>query len=130
MTNLKPGLTNTITNTVTTQHLASSMGSGLAPVLATPFLVALCEECARLSVDPFLPEGLQTVGTHIDLYHIAATPPGMQVTIEAELVEIEGQKLRFKVSARDEVEKIGYGEHERFIIDTERFSNRLAKKTL
>lgn len=128
MTTLKIGLSNTLTNHVAEKHLASSMGSGLAPVLATPILVAFCEECARLSVDPYLPEGKQTVGTHIDLYHTAATPLGMQVTIQSELVEIDDKRLRFKVFAQDEVEKIGYGEHERFIIDTERFKSRLAKK--
>jgi predicted thioesterase len=97
-------------------------------VLATPALVAFCEECARLAVDGLLPEGQQTVGTEIRLRHLAATPPGMQVTLRAELIAVEGRRLRFHVEAWDEVERIGEAEHERFIIDVERFQQRVAEK--
>jgi len=122
------GLSNETTRLVEERHLASAWGSGLAPVLATPALVAFCEECARLAVDPLLPAGQQTVGTRIDIRHLAATPPGMQVTVRAELVEVDGRRLRFRVEAWDAVEKIGEAEHERFIIDAARFQQRVAEK--
>jgi predicted thioesterase len=128
MSAIGAGLTNTTTRLVDQRHLAREWGSGLAAVLATPVLVAFCEECARLAVDPLLPEGQQTVGTWISLRHLAATPPGMQVTVKAELVEVDGRRLRFSVEARDDLERIGEAEHERFVIDVERFEARVAEK--
>jgi fluoroacetyl-CoA thioesterase len=125
---IEPGLTNETTRLVEERHLASVWGSGLAPVLATPALVAFCEECARLTVDPLLPAGQQTVGTQISIRHLAATPPGMQVTVRAELVEVDGRRLCFQVEAWDEAERIGKAEHERFIIDAERFQRRITEK--
>lgn len=125
---IQPGLTHETSRQVESRHLASAWGSGLADVLATPALVAFCEACARLAVDPLLPKGQQTVGTRIDLRHLAATPPGMTVTVRAELVEVDGRRLRFRVEAWDAVEKIGEAEHERFIIDVARFSQRVAEK--
>jgi predicted thioesterase len=125
---IKPGLTNETTHRVEDNHLASEWGSGLAQVLATPVLVGFCEQCARLAVDPLLPEGQSTVGTRIDIRHLAATPPGLQVTLQAELVEVEGRRLRFRIEARDEVERIGDAEHERFIIDAERFQKGVEEK--
>lgn len=111
------------------RHLASAVGSGAAAVFSTPMLVALCEEAARQLVDPTLPPGQQTVGTWVNIRHLAATPPGMRVTARARLVETDRRRLRFEVEAWDEVEKVGEGEHERFIIDTDRFEARLAEKT-
>jgi predicted thioesterase len=110
------------------RHLASAWGSGLAPVFGTPMLVALCEEASRVSVEPFLGPGQQTVGTRVSLRHTAATPPGMRVTARAELVEVEGRRLRFRVEAFDEEEKIGEAEHDRFIVDGERFQSRIQDK--
>lgn len=128
MTTITVGLSHEISHLVEEKHLASTWGSGLAPVLATPMLVAFCEECARLSVDPLLAAGQQTVGTHIDLQHLAATPTGLTVRLRSELVQVEGRRLRFRVEAWDEVELICRGKHERFIIDTTRFEQRLAEK--
>lgn len=125
---LKPGLTNEMTWLVTEDHLASAFGSGLVEVLATPVLVGFCAECARLAVDPLLGEGEKTVGTHVSLRHLAATPPGMHVRVRAELVEVDGRRLRFHVAAWDEEERIGEAEHERFIINVERFARRIADK--
>lgn len=125
---IKPGLTNEKTWQVERQHLASSFGSGLVDVLATPVLAGFCEETARTAVDPLLPEGQKTVGTHIDLRHLAATPLGMWVTIRAELVAVRDRRLRFRIEARDEMEPIGEAQHERFIIDVERFERRIAEK--
>jgi predicted thioesterase len=128
MSSIQPGLTHETSRRVEEDHLASVWGSGLAPVLATPMLVAFCEECARLAVDPLLPVGQQTVGSSINLRHLAATPPGMQVTVRAELKKIEGRRLQFQVEAWDETEQVGAAEHERFIIDVERFQQRIAEK--
>jgi predicted thioesterase len=91
-------------------------------------LVAFCEECARLTVEPHLSPGQQTVGTWVNLRHLAATPEGMQVTIRTELVKVEERRLHFRFEAWDELEKIGEGEHERFVIDVERFQRRVSEK--
>lgn len=126
---IEPGLTNQIVRRVEEQHLANRWGSGLADVLATPVLVAFCEECARLAVDPLLPDGQQTVGTSIDIRHQAATPPGMHVTIRAELTRVAGRRLCFRIQAWDDAERVGDAQHERFIIDVARFQRRVAEKT-
>ena len=125
---LEAGLKNEKTWLVAKEHLASAFGSGLVDVLATPVLVGLCEECSRAAVDPLLGEGEKTVGSSISLRHLAATPPGMHVTVKSELVEVEGRRLRFKIEAFDEVERIAEADHERFVIDVERFDRRIAEK--
>ena len=125
---LEVGLANEIERTVERKDLASAFGSGLVDGLATPALVGFCEECARLTVDHLLTDGRQTVGTRIDLRHLAATPMGMEVTVHAKLVEVDGRRLLFTVEARDEEESICEAEHERFIIDSERFARRLTDK--
>ena len=126
---IEVGTTNEMTWTVEREHLASAFGSGLVDVLATPVLVGFCEECARTMVDPHLPPGRKTVGTSIRLDHLAATPLGMRVTVTATLVEIDGQRLRFEIDARDEVESVGRATHERFVIDADRFDKRIREKT-
>ncbi len=128
MSGIQAGLKYETSHMVTNEHLASHLGSGLAPVLATPALVAFCEECARLGVDKLLPEGQQSVGSRITLCHLAPTPPGMKVKIQSELIEIDGRRLQFRIRAWDEVEEIGDAEHERFIVDSRRFGERLAQK--
>ena len=128
MSAIEPGLTNETVRRVEDCHLAREWGSGLAEVLATPALVAFCEECARLTVDKLLPTGQQTVGTWVSIRHLAATPPGMRVTVRAELVQVDGRRLRFKIEARDEAELVGEAEHEPYVIDTGRFEKRLAEK--
>ena len=129
MDELKPGLSYQMEYRVEEQHLASSWGSGLAEVLATPVLVAFCEECSRLLVEPLLPADQQTVGTLINLQHLAATPLGVGVRVRAELVKVAGARLSFRVQAWDDVELIAEGEHERFVIDPGRFQSRLDKKS-
>jgi fluoroacetyl-CoA thioesterase len=126
--NMQVGDVNEVTWTVEARHLASAIGSGAAEVFSTPMLVALCEETARGVVDPGLPAGQQTVGTRVDVRHLGATPPGMRVTARAKLREINGRRLRFWVEVSDEVEKVGECDHERAIIDTARFEQRLAEK--
>ena len=125
---IEPGLTNEMTWLIDEKHLASAFGSGLVDVLATPVLVGFCEQTARTAVDPLLGEGQRTVGTSITLRHTAATPLGMKVTVRATLVEVERRHLLFEIEAQDEQEQIAKAQHERFIIDTERFERRVAKK--
>lgn len=108
--------------TVVTEHnTASAVGSGLVPVFATPYMIALMENAAVNAVTPHLEEGQGTVGTHLDVSHDAATPVGMKVWAECRLKEIDGKRLVFDVAAFDEAGPIGKGTHERFIINTEKF---------
>jgi len=113
---------------VGTNDTASRIGSGRVPVLGTPVMITLIEEAALACIEDALPEGHQSLGTHLDVSHIAATPIGMTITAEAELVEIDGRKLVFDVRARDEVELIGEGRHMRVIVDAGRFEARIAEK--
>ena len=106
------------------EHTAAAWGSGSLLVLATPQMVALMEGAAVRAVDPLLPPGHQTVGTHLDVGHIAATALGHKVTARAELIEIDGRKLCFRVQAYDDAGKIGEGLHHRFIVDELRFMQR------
>lgn len=122
------GQKNEVSEIVEEKHLASSMRDGLARVLATPYVAELVEESGRAMIDPHLPEGRQTVGLSINLRHTAPTPPGMKVTAIAELVEIDGRRLAFKVEVFDDEEKIAEAEHERFIIDSDRFYKRVDEK--
>lgn len=125
---IEPGLTNEITHVVAESDTAAVYGSGLAPVLSTPHLVALMENAARTALTPYLASGQSTVGTGIDIRHLAATPVGMSVRIRAEVTEVALPRVCFRVEAWDAVEKIGEGEHERFIVDTARFMARVARK--
>jgi len=125
---IETGMTNERSWTVEPEHLASAFGSGLVEALSTPTLVGFCEECARTMVDPKLPIGRKTVGMSIRIDHLAATPPGMRVTVTAELVEIDGRRLRFEIEAYDEMDRIGRATHERFVIDADRFDDRLRRK--
>jgi fluoroacetyl-CoA thioesterase len=122
------GTTNEMAWTVDREHLASAFGSGLVDVLATPVLVGFCEECARTMVEPHLSPGQKTVGTSIQLDHLAATPLGMRITVRATLTEVDRRRLRFEIEARDEVELAGRATHERFIIDSDRFEQRIRVK--
>lgn len=123
------GLSAEITHEVTDQDTAASYGSGLVPVLSTPHLIALMENAAQQVLNPHMEAGQSAVGTHIDMRHLAATPVGMQVRVRAELTQIDGRRLRFKIEAWDAQEKIGTCDHERFIIDKARFMQRLEKKS-
>ena len=114
--------------TVEPQHLACTYGSGLVDALATPALVAFCEETARLIPDGELEDDRGTVGTSVQIEHLAPTPTGMRVEVTARLVEVDGRRLRFEFEAKDEREVIARGSHERFIIEKGRFEERLQAK--
>jgi predicted thioesterase len=123
-----PGLSAEFEHTVTEADTASHWGSGGLPVFSTPALVGLMESAAVVAVIGHLLPGQATVGGHIDVRHLAATPVGMQVRARAELVAIEGRKLVFKVQAWDETELIGEADHDRFVIDEARFMAKVAVK--
>ena len=106
---------------VTAENTAQAVGSGLVPVFATPYMVALMENAAVNAVQAQLAGGEGTVGTRLDVTHDAATPIGLKVWAEAEVTAVEGRRLTFAVTAWDEREKIGGGTHERFVIKPEKF---------
>lgn len=114
--------------TVTPELSAKHIGSGTIMVLATPMMVALMEKTCRLSVSDNLDEGFETVGTQLNVSHCAATPLGMTVRCESELVEIDRRRLVFKVACYDEAGLIGEGTHERFIIDEAKFQAKVNAK--
>lgn len=128
---LMPGLSATVSHRVEENFLASEVGSGLVSVFSTAMMIAFLEEAAVACVQPFLPEGFTTVGTHIDVEHKAATPFGMMVSFEAVLAEVtpNGKGLKFNVTARDEVEVIGSGIHYRVVVNQEDFEKRTHAKT-
>jgi len=116
-----PGTTLRLQKTVLATDSARAFGSGLVDVFATPAMIALMEQTCLTLVGPLLAENQNTVGTHVDVKHLRATPVGQTVWCEATLLTVEGKKLTFKVEAFDEKGLIGTGSHRRFIIDTEAF---------
>ena len=114
---------------VSDANSAKTMCSGTLNVFATPAMTALMEETAWKSVAPYLEEGYGTVGTLLNITHDAPTPFGMKVWCESELVEVDGRRLVFQVTAYDEKGKIGGGRHERFIIQNEKFQAKADKKS-
>ena len=126
---LKPGLRASTEILVGTRDTAHHVGSGKIKVLATSVMVMLLEEAALNAVEGLLTSGYQTVGTHLDISHTAATPVGMHVKAYAEVTEVAGRKLTFRVWAEDEIERIGEGTHERIIVEVERFDKRTRAKT-
>ncbi|MDR1277157.1 MAG: thioesterase family protein [Treponema sp.] len=125
---LKPGLTGEKNEAVTDDNTAESWGSGGLPVYATPSMIALMEGAAVNAVDKLLPAGWSTVGTELDVKHLSATPAGLEVRAVAELLEIDGRRLLFKVDAFDRAGKIGEGRHSRFIVENERFLQKTTGK--
>ncbi len=115
-------------DTVSEKNVASKIGSGVVDVYATPCLIGLMEEAAQTSVAPFLGEGMTTVGTKLNVSHDAATPVGMKVWAESELIEEDGRRLVFSVKAYDECGLIGQGEHERFVVKLDRFMEKVGAK--
>lgn len=125
---LAPGLTGQAHTRVTEANTAAAVGSGGIAVFSTPMMIALMENAALQAVQPHLAAGESTVGSLINIKHMAATPLGMQVRAVARLDAVEGRRLLFTVEAFDEVEKIGEGSHERFVIQVERFLARVGQK--
>ena len=132
---LRPGLTRTFrcrvpeSKTVPRIYPEAPDFQMMPAVLATGYMVALCEWAAIELVKPHLdwPREM-TLGTHVDLSHMAATPPGLTVEVTATLTAVEGRKLVFSIRARDDAEPIGEGRHERHVIDAQRFADKVAQK--
>lgn len=125
---LETGLKGRQTETVTTDKTAASVGSGSLQVYATPAMIALMEKTAMLSVAEKLSEGQTTVGTKLEIEHISATGLGKEIACESELVEIDRRRLVFEVTASDPSGVIGKGRHERFIVDCEKFMDKVNAK--
>ena len=125
---LNIGLKGRAETTVTPDNTAQAVGSGLVPVFATPYMIALMENAAVNAVQAALAPDAGTVGTRLDVTPDAATPIGLKVWAEAELTAVEGRKLTFAVAAYDEREQIGGGTHERFVIKPEKFLARAQAK--
>ena len=128
MSELSNGVRGTHAVLVDDTNTAKALGSGGLDVYATPSMIALMEFCAAESVQPLLPEGSSTVGTRIDIKHLAATPVGMTVRCETELIEIDRRRLVFSCRAFDDAGLIGEGTQERFIVDNEKFMQKVAQK--
>jgi predicted thioesterase len=122
------GATGTASLVVGEEHTASSVGSGKIHVMATPVMINLIEAAALVACEHLLPEGHQSLGTHLDVTHVAATPVGMRATATAEVVAVEGRIIRFKVKAEDERDLIGEGTHERVVVNAERYFKRVQEK--
>ena len=125
---MEKGIKNTKTIIVTADKTAEAMGSGTLPVFATPAMVALMENAAAESVETLVGEGNTTVGTVINVKHLAADPVGAEVTCESELVEVDGRKLTFEIKVFDREGVVGEAYHERFVIDKTRFMDKVQKK--
>lgn len=119
------GMTGEATTTVTNENTAASVGAGGVLVFGTPMMIALMENASWNTVAPGLDEGYVTVGTIVNIKHLAATPIGQKVRATAELIQIDGRRLVFKVEAYDEQRKIGEGQHERAVVNLERFLSRI-----
>jgi len=126
---LQPGASAEITLTVTPDRTADAMGNRGVHVFATPFVVGLLEDAAGAVLKPYLPPGAATVGTMVEMRHLAATPVGMRVRARATLLQADGRRFLFSVEAWDDKEKIAEGRHERFVVpDIRTFLDRAMKK--
>ncbi len=125
--NIKGNSSFVLEETVKYETTAKAVGSGLMEVFATPAMIALMEKTSMMAVSEQIPEGFNTVGTRVEVDHIKATPLGMKVRCEATLKTQDGRKLEFEVVAQDESGLIGKGLHTRFIINEERFMQKIAQ---
>lgn len=125
---LKTGMLGEARTRVTEDNTALKFGSGSIKVFATPAMIGLMEKASINCVDNFLPDGYASVGTRVDVRHLAATPVGMEVAAEAKLIEIDGFKLKFNVAAFDGSEKIGEGIHNRYIVKLDDFLKKASNK--
>lgn len=126
---VRVGQRGTTTLLVGPEHTAEKVGSGVIPVLATPVMINVIEAAALACAEHLLPERHQSLGTRLDVSHIAATPVGMTVTAQATVTKVEGRMIFFHVTCRDEKDLIGEGTHERVVVNVERFAERVKRKT-
>lgn len=127
---IPPGAKGTARLVARPEHLANQFKDAmLPPVFATPMMVKLMEDAALNAVRAYLEPGESAVGTSVEVRHLAATPVGHEITAEAEVTKVDGRRISFAVNARDEVEEIGRGTHERMVVDLRRIAERLARKS-
>src|SRR6478609_5366029 len=129
MRQIPVGAKGTYSLMVTPAHLANQFKDAALPrVFATPMMVTAMENAALNAVRDYLDPGESAVGTGVNIRHLAATPVGHQVTAQAEVTKVDGRRIEFNVSARDEIEEIGNGTHERMVVDMARLTERLKAK--
>jgi fluoroacetyl-CoA thioesterase len=128
LTPITSGLTGTAQLRVGPEHTASFVGSGRIAVLATPVMINVIEAAALNAIEHLLPTGHQSLGIHLDVSHVAATPIGLRVTATAAVLRVEGRTITFRVDARDDVEAIGSGIHQRVVVSVARFDERVQRK--
>lgn len=124
----QPGMTREETFTVQGKHTAYHIGSGDSRVLSTPSMISFMEIVAHRLLSKHLPPEKLSVGIHVDVKHLAATPVQAEITVKARLIEIQGRRAVFEVNAWDEQEQIGTGTHQRAVVDLERFEDGIAQK--
>jgi predicted thioesterase len=125
---ITPGMRGSSDLIVGPEHTAPFVGSGRIAVLATPVMINVIEAAALAAIEHLLPEGHQSLGIHLDVSHVAATPIGLRVTASAEVVHVEGRTVIFNVEARDDYERIGGGTHQRVVVSVARFDERVQRK--
>ena len=125
-----PGMAREETFLIEEEHSAIHVGSGSLRVLATPWMIAFMERNARRLIGERLPQGYSSVGARVDVRHLAPTPVGSQVRVRAEVVAVDGSKVELSIQAWDEQEQIGDGQHQRVVIEEERFLRRVARKSI
>jgi len=125
---LKAGMKGSAELRVGEEHTAPRVGSGKVHVLATPVMINLIEAAALDAVERLLPPGYQSLGTALQVRHIAATPVGMRVRASAAVTKVEGRTVFFRVEAHDERELIGDGTHERVVVNVAKFDARVQRK--
>ena len=128
MENIRPGMKASAELVVGEEHTAPRVGSGKVHVLATPVMINLFEAAALAAVEEHLPPGFQSLGTVLNVRHIAATPVGMRVRATAEVVGVEKRTIHFRVEAHDERDLIGDGTHERVVVNVQKFDLRVQEK--
>jgi fluoroacetyl-CoA thioesterase len=125
---IHPGMTREANFAITLENSAIHLGSGSSRVLATPWMIAFMERVSHQLLTCCLPEGYSSVGTHLDVRHLAATPVGDTIHVRVEVLSLDGDRVYFSVAAWDHQEKIGEGQHERVVIEEARFLRRVQKK--
>lgn len=125
---IQPGMTREESFSVEEEHTAIHVGSGSLRVLATPWMIAFMERNARRLIGEHLPPGYSSVGVRVDVRHLAPSPVGSQIRVRAEVLSLDRWKVDLSIQAWDEQEQIGEGQHQRVVIDEERFLRRIARK--
>ncbi len=125
---IHPGMVREDSFEITQENSAIHLGSGSSRVLATPWMIAFMERVSHRLLTCCLPEGYSSVGTHLDVRHLAPTPVGAVIRVRSAVLSVEGNHVKFSIQAWDEVEKIGEGQHERVVIEEARFWRRVEKK--